>query len=229
MSSLNIVEVCNKDVCYCEVLGCSLPERLPFQFCYLALFPGTSKMTNFFDNKARALAATSSSKTKVNEPVVAAPRMSPWVEKYRPRSLEDVRSQDHVVQTLNRMVHASNLPHLLLYGPPGTGKTSTILALCRELFGPELFHSRVLELNASDERGLAVIRERVKQFASLHLVSAPASKEYRERYPCPPFKVIILDEADSLTQDAQVRPLANHMISHPSCLLTLHQRAPYDE
>ncbi|KAK7900852.1 Subunit of heteropentameric Replication factor C (RF-C) [Exophiala xenobiotica] len=162
-------------------------------------------MANFFDNKARAreAASASSSKMKVNEPVVAAPRMAPWVEKYRPRSLEDVRSQDHVVQTLNRMVHASNLPHLLLYGPPGTGKTSTILALCRELFGPELFHSRVLELNASDERGLAVIRERVKQFASLHLVSAPASKEYRERYPCPPFKVIILDEADSLTQDAQ--------------------------
>ncbi len=164
-------------------------------------------MANFFDNKARALAAASASgsKAKVNEPVVAAPRLAPWVEKYRPRSLEDVRAQDHVVQTLNRMVHASNLPHLLLYGPPGTGKTSTILALCRELFGPELFHSRVLELNASDERGLAVIRERVKQFASLHLVSAPASKEYRERYPCPPFKVIILDEADSLTQDAQVR------------------------
>ncbi|KIW56260.1 hypothetical protein PV05_04933 [Exophiala xenobiotica] len=162
-------------------------------------------MANFFDNKARALAAASASgsKAKVNEPVVAAPRLAPWVEKYRPRSLEDVRAQDHVVQTLNRMVHASNLPHLLLYGPPGTGKTSTILALCRELFGPELFHSRVLELNASDERGLAVIRERVKQFASLHLVSAPASKEYRERYPCPPFKVIILDEADSLTQDAQ--------------------------
>lgn len=164
-------------------------------------------MANFFDNKARAQAAASgsSSKPKANDgSAAAAPRMAPWVEKYRPKSLEDVRSQDHVVQTLNRMVHASNLPHLLLYGPPGTGKTSTILALCRELFGPELFHSRVLELNASDERGLSVIRERVKQFAALHLVSAPASKEYRDRYPCPPFKVIILDEADSLTQDAQV-------------------------
>ncbi|KIW19713.1 hypothetical protein PV08_00287 [Exophiala spinifera] len=164
-------------------------------------------MANFFDNKARAAQAAasgSSSKSKPNDGGGAtAPRMAPWVEKYRPKSLEDVRSQDHVVQTLNRMVHASNLPHLLLYGPPGTGKTSTILALCRELFGPELFHSRVLELNASDERGLSVIRERVKQFAALHLVSAPASKEYRDRYPCPPFKVIILDEADSLTQDAQ--------------------------
>ena len=96
------------------------------------------------------------------------------------------------------MVNASNLPHLLLYGPPGTGKTSTILALSRELFGPELFSNRVLELNASDERGLSV-----KTFAQQALIHAPSSKEYREKYPCPPFKIIILDEADSLTQDAQ--------------------------
>lgn len=100
------------------------------------------------------------------------------------------------------MVNASNLPHLLCYGAPGNGKTSTILALCRELFGPELMKTRVLELNASDERGLSVIRERVKQFAALHL-SNPSSKEYREKYPCPNFKVILLDEADQLTQDAQ--------------------------
>ncbi|KAI9880155.1 MAG: hypothetical protein M1823_006760, partial [Watsoniomyces obsoletus] len=101
------------------------------------------------------------------------------------------------------MVNASNLPHLLLYGPPGTGKTSTILALSRELFGPELFSNRVLELNASDERGLSVIRERVKNFAQQALIHAPASPSYRVKYPCPPFKIIILDEADSLTQDAQ--------------------------
>lgn len=160
-------------------------------------------MANFFDNKARAAASASSSKPKANESAVTAPRLQPWTEKYRPRNLQEVKSQEHVTETLRRMVNASNLPHLLLYGPPGSGKTSTILALCRELFGPELFSSRVLELNASDERGISVIRERVKQFASLHLVNAPASKEYRERYPCPPFKVIILDEADSLTSDAQ--------------------------
>lgn len=76
----------------------------------------------------------------------------------------------------------------------GNGKTSTILALCRELFGPELMKSRVLELNASDERGLAIIRQRVKQFAALHLTN-PSSQEYRERYPCPSFKIVILDEA----------------------------------
>jgi replication factor C subunit 2/4 len=159
-------------------------------------------MANFFDNRARAAAAAaSSSKTKPTEP--AAPRMQPWVEKYRPRTLDEVKSQEHATETLRRMVNASNLPHLLLYGPPGTGKTSTILALSRELFGPELFSNRVLELNASDERGLSVIRERVKNFAQQALIHAPASKSYRERYPCPPFKIIILDEADSLTQDAQ--------------------------
>jgi len=160
-------------------------------------------MANFFDNRARAAAAASSSKAKAPDTATATPRMQPWVEKYRPKSLEEVKSQEHATETLRRMVHAANLPHLLMYGPPGTGKTSTILALCRELFGPELFPSRVLELNASDERGITVIRERVRTFAALHLVNAPASKEYRERYPCPPFKVIILDEADSLTQDAQ--------------------------
>lgn len=101
------------------------------------------------------------------------------------------------------MLNSAALPHLLMYGPPGTGKTSTILALSRELFGPELFSSRVLELNASDERGITVVRERIKTFAQQALIHAPASKEYREKYPCPAFKIIILDEADSLTQDSQ--------------------------
>jgi replication factor C subunit 2/4 len=160
-------------------------------------------MANFFDNRARAAAAAAASSSKIKPTEPAAPRMQPWVEKYRPRTLDEVKSQEHATETLRRMVNASNLPHLLLYGPPGTGKTSTILALSRELFGPELFSNRVLELNASDERGLSVIRERVKNFAQQALIHAPSSASYREKYPCPPFKIIILDEADSLTQDAQ--------------------------
>lgn len=90
---------------------------------------------------------------------------------------------------------------MLFYGPPGTGKTSTILALAKELYGPEMMKSRVLELNASDERGISIVREKVKDFARMQLTNPPAG--YRNRYPCPPFKIIVLDEADSMTQDAQ--------------------------
>lgn len=90
---------------------------------------------------------------------------------------------------------------MLFYGPPGTGKTSTILALAKELYGPEFMKSRVLELNASDERGISIVREKVKDFARMQLTNPPPG--YKEKYPCPPFKIIILDEADSMTQDAQ--------------------------
>lgn len=90
---------------------------------------------------------------------------------------------------------------MLFYGPPGTGKTSTILALAKELYGPEFVKQRVLELNASDERGISIVREKVKDFARMQLTSPPPG--YKDRYPCPPFKIIILDEADSMTQDAQ--------------------------
>jgi replication factor C subunit 2/4 len=90
---------------------------------------------------------------------------------------------------------------MLFYGPPGTGKTSTILALAKELYGPEMMKARVLELNASDERGISIVREKVKDFARMQLVNPPPG--YKDKYPVPPFKIIILDEADSMTQDAQ--------------------------
>jgi len=90
---------------------------------------------------------------------------------------------------------------MLFYGPPGTGKTSTVLALAKELYGPELVKTRVLELNASDERGISIVREKVKDFARMQLTNPPPG--YKSKYPCPPFKIIILDEADSMTQDAQ--------------------------
>jgi replication factor C subunit 2/4 len=90
---------------------------------------------------------------------------------------------------------------MLFYGPPGTGKTSTILALAKELYGPELMKTRVRELNASDERGISMVREKIKDFARI-AISEP-SAAYKAKYPCPPYKIIILDEADSMTQDAQ--------------------------
>lgn len=93
---------------------------------------------------------------------------------------------------------------MLFYGPPGTGKTSTILALAKSLFGPALYRSRILELNASDERGIGIVREKVKGFARSQLAQPTGlDAEYLAQHPCPPFKIIILDEADSMTQDAQ--------------------------
>ena len=126
-------------------------------------------------------------------------------------------AQDNTIQILSRTLQSSNLPHMLFYGPPGTGKTSTILALAKQLYGPELMKSRVLELNASDERGISIVRKKVKDFARQQLSSAPTYTvmtedkdggegkmvRYRDKYPCPPFKIIVLDEADSMTQDAQ--------------------------
>jgi len=106
---------------------------------------------------------------------------------------------------------------MLFYGPPGTGKTSTVLALAKELYGftplppipppltnpcrPELMKTRVLELNASDERGISIVREKVKNFARTAVSNSTAAQS--DQYPCPPYKIIILDEADSMTQDAQ--------------------------
>ncbi|GAA99693.1 uncharacterized protein L969DRAFT_89546 [Mixia osmundae IAM 14324] len=129
-------------------------------------------------------------------PVLAA-QAQPWVEKYRPKTIDDISAQENTVRVLRKSLENANLPHMLFYGPPGTGKTSTILALAKQLFGPEAFRTRVLELNASDERGITVVREKIKNFAKIAI--SPAVGDY----PCPPYKIIILDEADSMTQDAQ--------------------------
>jgi len=131
----------------------------------------------------------------------AAPNRSsnrPWVEKYRPKTVDEVAMQGEVVAVLKKTLEGHDMPHLLFYGPPGTGKTSTILAISRQLYGPTLMKERVLELNASDERGISVVRDKIKAFAQLTANSTSA-----EGYPCPPYKIIIMDECDSMTKDAQ--------------------------
>lgn len=102
-----------------------------------------------------------------------------------------------MVAVLRETLSGSDLPNLLLHGPPGTGKTSTILAAARQLFG-DLFKDRVMELNASDDRGINVIRTKVKNFSKL-----TANSIGPDGQPCPPFKIIILDEADAMTHAAQ--------------------------
>ncbi len=114
-----------------------------------------------------------------------------WAEKYRPQTLDDMVNQRDIVNRLKTFVNEKNIPHLLLVGPAGVGKTTSILALARDLYGPS-FRNYVLELNASDERGINVIRDKVKNYARTAAMASPVS-----------FKIIILDEADHLTGDAQ--------------------------
>ena len=114
-----------------------------------------------------------------------------WAEKYRPQSLDEMVNQTEIVSRLKRFVEERNLPHLLLVGPAGVGKTTSILALARDLYGSG-YRNFILELNASDERGIDVIREKVKFFARTAAIASVV-----------PFKILIMDEADSLTRPAQ--------------------------
>lgn len=121
----------------------------------------------------------------------------PWIEKYRPRKLDQVMDQTHAINMLKQVVQTGDLPHLLLYGPAGTGKTSTIFAAARELYGPKVFRKRVIELNASDERGINIVRNKIVKFAKM----APCSHD--PNYADLSYKLIILDEADAMTIEAQ--------------------------
>ncbi|XP_077291476.1 replication factor C subunit RfC3 [Arctopsyche grandis] len=115
----------------------------------------------------------------------------PWVEKYRPATLDDLVSHEDIITTINKFIKEDQLPHLLFYGPPGTGKTSTILACARQIYTPQQFSSMVLELNASDDRGIGIVRGQILSFASTRTIFKAG------------FKLIILDEADAMTNDAQ--------------------------
>ncbi|XP_022191548.2 replication factor C subunit 5 [Nilaparvata lugens] len=115
----------------------------------------------------------------------------PWVEKYRPSKLDDLISHDDIIRTINKFIQEDQLPHLLFYGPPGTGKTSTILACAKQLYPKAQFSSMVLELNASDDRGIGIVRGQILNFASTRTIFKSG------------FKLIILDEADAMTNDAQ--------------------------
>ena len=113
-----------------------------------------------------------------------------WTEKYRPKKLDDVVGQKHVSERLKAYVASRNMPHLMFSGPAGTGKTTCSLALAREMFGGE-WKGNFIELNASDERGIDVVRGKIKEFAR----TAPLGGAE--------FKIIFMDEADALTSDAQ--------------------------
>jgi replication factor C small subunit len=113
-----------------------------------------------------------------------------WIEKYRPKKLEDVVGQTEVIKRLSSYIKSKNLPHLLFSGQPGVGKTASAICVAREIFGED-WTNNFTELNASDERGIDVVRTKIKNFAR----TSPLGDA--------DFKIIFLDEADALTSDAQ--------------------------
>ncbi|KAK0705627.1 P-loop containing nucleoside triphosphate hydrolase protein [Lasiosphaeris hirsuta] len=146
--------------------------------------------------------AAKGKRSAANLPVEAEDSL-PWVEKYRPATLDDVSGHQDILATINKFVDTNRLPHLLLYGPPGTGKTSTILALARRIYGAENVRQMVLELNASDDRGIDVVREQIKTFASTKQIFS-LSGSASTRAGIASYKLIILDEADAMTNTAQM-------------------------
>jgi replication factor C small subunit len=113
-----------------------------------------------------------------------------WAEKYRPKKLNDMMNQTEIVSRLESFVKNRNVPHCIFAGPPGTGKTTAALCLTHDLYG-DGFREHLMELNASDERGINVVRETVKTFARIKSIGEI------------PYKILILDEADNMTGDAQ--------------------------
>lgn len=125
----------------------------------------------------------------------------PWVEKYRPSKLDDIISHQEIINTLNNFIANNKIPHMIFYGPPGTGKTTTILACAQKIYGKN-YNTMILELNGSDDRGINVVREQIKNFSATnskignYLINNDLSTTTN-------IKLVILDEADAMTYDAQ--------------------------
>src|SRR3989344_281679 len=113
-----------------------------------------------------------------------------WTEKYRPGTFDEIHGQQEIVSKIRMLTEQKNMPHLLFAGPPGVGKTTLSLVIARALFG-DGWRNNFLELNASDERGIDVVRTKVKDFARTKAIGDV------------PFKIIYLDECDALTKEAQ--------------------------
>lgn len=132
-----------------------------------------------------------------------------WIEKYRPKSLNELISHEGIVAVLRKLIDNNRLPHLLFCGPPGTGKTSTIVACARQMYG-DSYRNMVLELNASDDRGIDVVRDTIKGFVSMKQMWSNG------------IKLVILDEADAMSSSAQMalrRVLEKYVANARFCII----------
>jgi replication factor C subunit 3/5 len=140
----------------------------------------------------------------------------PWIEKYRPNTFEEIISHNDILNALIKMIENKNLPHLIFYGPPGTGKTTTIIACAKRMYG-STYKNMILELNGSDDRGINVVREQIKEFSkSKQFINSFANDNKND------VKLVILDEADSMTYDAQFalrRVIENYTSNTRFCLI----------
>ena len=140
--------------------------------------------------------STNSTKNKNKQKLTKLVNINkPWIEKYRPSYLNEISSHEQIINTLKNYIENKDLPHLLFYGPSGVGKTSTILSCAKELYGNDA-DIMVLSINVSEERGIEVVRNRILPFVQ-------SSSLIFSNNPNKLFKLVILDEADSMTSDAQ--------------------------
>jgi replication factor C subunit 3/5 len=119
----------------------------------------------------------------------------PFIEKFRPSQISNIISHDEIIKTINLFICNKSIPHFLFYGPPGTGKTTCALAISHQLYGKD-YKTMTLELNASDERGINIVRQKIKDFCG-------AIGNFNTNINKNMFKLVILDEADMMTSDAQ--------------------------
>ena len=156
----------------------------------------------------------------------------PWVEKYRPTTLDSVVAHEDILSTLRHLMNSGNMPHLLLYGPPGTGKTTTVKACAYYLYGKDRVRANVLEMNASDDRGIDVVRQQIREFSStssiFSMMGSSAASGGSGSYsggPIANFKLVILDEADQMSHDAQAalrRVIEKYTKNVRFCILCNH-------
>jgi replication factor C subunit 3/5 len=139
----------------------------------------------------------------------------PWIEKYRPNTINEIVGNGQVISILDNMVEKNSLPHIILFGSSGTGKTSTVLAFAKKIYG-KFYRHMILELNGSDDRGINVVREQIKEFCSTN------NNLYKMFNKKNMYKLVILDEVDSMTLDGQFalrRIIENYTENTRFCLI----------